>query len=473
MSEMSMTETMDFTGKKILVIGAARQGLALSRFLVSRGAFVVLNDLRTPTDLQNEQSELNHDRITWVLGSHPVDLLDGVDLVCPSGGIPLSLPLIVEATRRGIPLSNDSQIFLEQVPCKVIGITGSAGKTTTTTLVGRMAKDYQTQHDSQISKVFIGGNIGQPLIDHLDELEQADLVVMELSSFQLEIMTSAPDIAAVLNITPNHLDRHGNLQSYTAAKERIITNQKAGSVAILNRDDPGSWSLREKVPGKLVSFGFDEPPAGVDGTFLSGEDIYLVIAGRSKHVLSMQVNLLRGKHNVSNILAACSLAATAGISNESIVAGLRGFTGVDHRLQFVRERNGVLWYNDSIATAPERAIAAILSFDEPLVLLAGGRDKELPWGAFSNLVVSRVDHLVLFGEAALKIEKNVAEVVRKDGDRLKSIKITPGLFQAVVTAENLARPGDVVLLSPGGTSYDEFKDFEERGEWYKKWVNNL
>ncbi len=371
------------------------------------------------------------------------------------------------------PLSNDLQIFLELAPCTVIGITGSAGKTTTTSLVGRMAQEYSRQPSSHYRKVFIGGNIGNPLIEYIGQVGTRDLAVMELSSFQLELMSIAPKIAAVLNITPNHLDRHAGFEAYQSAKERILSFQEEGSVAVLNRDDRVAWSLRTLVQGKLVSYGFEEPAEEQDCTFIENGDVVYRRSGVVQKLLPLSINKLRGKHNVSNILAACCLSVSAGISAQSMVSGLKGFSGVDHRLQFVRERHGSQWYNDSIATAPERSIAAILSFDEPLVLLAGGRDKDLKWEEFSTLVVSRVDHLILFGEVAEKIERCVADVERKLGDRLQSVSRTKGVHQAVIEADRLAKPGDVVLLSPGGTSFDEFKDFEERGEWFKKWVNEL
>src|SRR5215208_3594824 len=234
-------------GKRILILGAARQGLALARWLSFHGARVTLSDTRSEDDLHMARESLAEFQIEWALGGHPLELLDSTHVLCPSGGVPLTLPIVAEAIKRGIPLSNDSQIFMEAVPCKTIGITGSAGKTTTTTLVGRMAKSAYG------GKAHIGGNIGDPLINYLDNMQPDDVAIMELSSFQLDQMTISPNVAAILNITPNHLDRHGIMEAYTAAKARILEFQSKSDVAILGHDDKGAWSLRNKVQGKLFT----------------------------------------------------------------------------------------------------------------------------------------------------------------------------------------------------------------------------
>jgi len=457
----------NWTGQRVLIIGAARQGLALARYLAKRGAEVTLNDQRTAEQSTGAIESLKGIPLKWVLGGHPLELLDQVDLVCLSGGVSPDMPLVVEAARRGIPLSNDSQLFLEAVPCPVIGITGSAGKTTTTTLVGRMAE----AHVQLPNRAWVGGNIGTPLIDQLDQMQPSDLVVLELSSFQLELMTSAPQIAAVLNITPNHLDRHGTMAAYTAAKARILDFQPENSVSILNRDDSGSWDLLPKVRGKLVSFGFERPDNGATGTFIENGQLIWQSAGTTTAFLSRSDILLRGDHNLASVLAAGAIGFAAGFSVEAVAAGVRGFTGVPHRLQLVRELRGVKYYNDSIATAPERTCAAIRSFTEPIVLLLGGRDKNLPWDDLAALVHERVDHVVVFGEASIKILAALGPV--RPQRRPYTIQHCGDLETAVEAAAEVAEPGSVVLLSPGGTSYDQFNDFEERGEAYQLWVNRL
>jgi UDP-N-acetylmuramoylalanine--D-glutamate ligase len=467
------------------VIGAARQGTALARYLARHGARVVLTDRRPAHELQAAREALADEQVEWVLGGHPLHLLEGIDLLCLSGGVPLDNTLVVEASRLGIALSNDSQITLEEAPCRVIGITGSAGKTTVTTLVGRIASaGFEGAHNSNLDgtgmqssrRVWVGGNIGSPLISAVDEMRPDDLAVMELSSFQLEIMTRSPHLAAVLNVTPNHLDRHVSMEAYSEAKARILDFQSREDVAVLGWEDPGAWALSGRVQGRLVSFGIAEPPAGQAGTYLGadGEKILLRChsdgEGQDIELLSRVDIALRGDHNLLNVLAACAITAAAGLPLHACLAGVSGFAGVSHRLEFVRNWGGADWYNDSIATAPERAMAAIRSFEEPLVLLAGGRDKDLPWSGFAELVSRRVEHLILFGEAAGVIEQAVRPYSKESG--LEIIR-SSRLLDAVQAAAEVVTPGDVVLLSPGGTSFDEFRDFEERGEAFRKWVMEL
>lgn len=458
-----------------MVVGAARQGIALARYLCRHGAQVTLNDQKTADYLSEALTVLADLPIRWVLGGHSLNLLDGCDLLCLSGGVSLDLPLVAEAKLKGIPLSNDSQIFLEIAPCKVIGITGSAGKTTTTTLVWRMMNaDHRGWRSRVGGRVFIGGNIGAPLITSVDDMSADDLVVMELSSFQLEIMTCSPQVAAVLNITPNHLDRHSTMEAYTAAKVRILEFQSSSGVAVLGREDPGAWELAAKVRGSLISFGISPPQTRAPGkfetcTFYRDGSLYLRDGQSDTELMSRSSIRLRGEHNLQNVLAACSIAAAINLPIESMQAGVEGFNGVAHRLEFVRSWGGADWYNDSIATTPERAIAAIRSFSEPLVLLVGGRDKHLPWDEFATLAGQRVKHLILFGEMADRVEHVMTLMGRVSCTMEKCVN----LKEAVWTAAEIVESGDVVLLSPGGTSFDEFRDFEERGEAFRKCVSEL
>jgi UDP-N-acetylmuramoylalanine--D-glutamate ligase len=456
-----------WNGKRVLVIGAARQGLALARFLAVRGAQVTINDQNPAEKLAQAQAALEGQPVKWALGGHPLQLLDTTDLLCVSGGVSLALPLILEAFRRGLPVTNDSQIFMDEVPCPVVGITGSAGKTTTTTLVGRMAEEAVCSPRT----AWVGGNIGRPLIDQIGRIQAGDLVILELSSFQLELMTRSPHIAAVLNITPNHLDRHGSMQAYTAAKARILSYQNSHDTAVLGREDSGAWELARNVQGTLISFGLQSPEAGQSGTFLETGKLYF--QNRQERVALFDEGLiqLRGAHNRLNVLAACALGIAAGFPFDGLAKGVEGFNGVPHRLELVREWNGSRWYNDSIATAPERTIAAIHSFDEPLVLMLGGRDKNLPWQDLARLIHQRVDHVIVFGEAAEKIRSAIGQA--GPGSRPYSLVKCAGLFEAVQAAAQVAGPGSVVLFSPGGTSYDEFIDFEERGERFRIWVKQL
>ncbi|HAE85783.1 MAG TPA: UDP-N-acetylmuramoyl-L-alanine--D-glutamate ligase [Anaerolineaceae bacterium] len=460
----------NWSGKKVIVIGAARQGTALSRYLVGKGAQVILSDMRPSSELPANLPDLEKLGIQLRLGGHPLELLEGADYVCVSGGVPLTIPFIQAALQQGIPLSNDSQIFLEACPAQVIGITGSSGKTTTTALVGLMAEKYIEMKQNG-HRAWIGGNIGNPLIEQVDQIDEDDLVVLELSSFQLELMTRSPQIGAILNITPNHLDRHGSMQAYIAAKSRILRFQHPGDVAILNRDDPGSWSLADNLKSDLISFGFQKPESKQNGTYVYREAIWLQLSRQNIKMLPLEWIRLPGRHNIANVLAACAIATAASLALPAIQTAVEEFTGIPHRLEFIRNINGADWYNDSIATAPERTIAAIEAFEGPLVLLLGGRDKDLPWDELARLVHQRVRAVVLFGEAADLIEKALGSV--KKGETLQVISRCNSLEEAVQEAAKLTRPGDTVLLSPGCTSFDAFKDFEERGEHFRKLVNAL
>lgn len=467
----------DWNGKRVLILGAARQGIALTRWLARRGARVTLSDLHGLDELEPARAALAGVDVTWAAGGHPLELLDETDVLCPSGGVPLTLPIVQEAIRRGIPLSNDTQIFLEAAPCRTIGITGSAGKTTTTTLVGNMAKMDRGQQTTDRrpssmvrGQVFVGGNIGDPLINYVDEIQADDLAILEISSFQLEQMNLSPNIAAILNVTPNHLDRHGTMEAYTAAKARILEFQTGKDTAILGRDDKGAWNLRDKVKGKLYTFSLHDLDEGLDGAYLHDGLLNLRDGNAYLPLLPRERIQLRGDHNVSNVLAAFAIGHAAGLKLDDMLEAVEDFRGVPHRLELVRELRGVRWYNDSIATAPERSMAAVQAFDEPIVLMLGGRDKDLPWTDLAQLIHRRVDHLVLFGEAADLIEKAVAG---RAAGRNVDLRRAKDLKEAVTQAAQVAEAGDIVLLSPGGTSFDEFKDFAERGEAFRKWVQDL
>lgn len=450
---------MDWKEKKIVIFGAARQGIATAAYMAKHGARVVLTDARSSAP--DAQAALAGLAIDWQLGAQPLSLLDGADLLTLSGGVPIEDPLVVEAVRRNIPVSNDSQLFMELAACPVIGITGSAGKTTTTTLVGRMLRAMEGQG---VRKVWVGGNIGNPLLADVDEMQTDDLAVLELSSFQLEQMTRAPHIAAILNLAPNHLDRHPTMEAYVAAKARILDFQTADDIAILNRDDSRSWSLAEHANGRVWYFSAHELAAGQQGGFIRRSQIWLRDSRGERVLLALSEVQLRGEHNVMNVLAACTIAAAAGATSAAMLAGVQGFNGAPHRLEFVRTVNGVDYFNDSIATAPQRAEASIRSFDQPLVVLLGGRDKDLDWSSLAALAKERARHIVLFGEAAEKLRSLFPGA---------QVSVAAKFDEAVQQAAAATNPGDVVLLAPGGTSFDEFKDFEARGERFRQLVNEL
>lgn len=454
----------DWLNKHVVVLGLARQGTALAKYLAEQGARVTVSDLRSPAALQEQLGALAGLTIEYVLGEHPTTLLDGCDLLCLSGGVDVNAPLPAEARRRGIALSNDAEIFLQRCPSPhTVGITGSAGKTTTTTLVGAMLREQLGERS-----VWVGGNIGNPLIGELERIGRNERVVLELSSFQLEVMTAGTAIAAVLNVTPNHLDRHGTLEAYAAAKRRLLENQTgAGSLAVLGRDDAGARAFADAARGQLAWFSAE---AEVEqGAFKRGDALIWRWQGREHEVMKAGELKLRGAHNVLNALAAFAISGAAGAEPAAMRSVATTFTGVSHRLQIVREHRGVTWVNDSIATAPERAMAGLRAFDEPIVLLAGGRDKKLPWEAWAALVNERAAFVVAFGEAG----DLIARALREANVPAERFTQVGGLQAAVKAAAAVAQDGDVVLLSPGGTGFDEFKDFEERGVKFARWVAEL
>ena len=459
-----MAQKTDWNGKHVVILGGARQGQAAARWLTHHGALVTVNDRRSAAEMSAARSALVDTSVNWVLGSHPLELLEKTDILCISGGVPLDNPLVAGAVEHGIPLTNDTQIFMEVAPCRTVGITGSAGKTTTTTLVGQIAKKADGD------KTFVGGNIGDPLLNYVDGMAPEALAILEISSFQLEQMTVSPDVAAILNITPNHLDRHGTMEAYTAAKRRILEFQRADGIAILNRDDAGSWNLVRNVNGRLVSFGAGAFSGNQDGTFLADDTLHLRQLGVEIPLVRCDQIQLRGAHNLMNVLAAFAIGYAAGLPLDAMIFAAKEFRGVAHRLEYVREWHGAQWYNDSIATAPERTLAAINSFNEPIVLLLGGRDKNLPWEDLAGVVRQRVEHVVIFGEAAEKIS---AALDRAVGPLPLSVTRCKDLQEAVRAAAKVASPGSIVLLSPGGTSFDQFYDFEERGKAFRKWVSEL
>lgn len=458
----------------MVILGLARQGAALARYLAEAGAEVTVSDIQDEDLLVDQLEQLADLPIRYALGGHPISLLDEADLLCVSGGVPLDIPIVEEARKKGVPLSNDAQIFLDRCPAPVVGITGSAGKTTTTALVGEMCRAAGL-------RTWVGGNIGNPLISDVASIAPRDCVVMELSSFQLELMDTSPHIAAVLNVTPNHLDRHETMEAYIAAKRNIIAHQTREDMALLGYDDANARALALETPAQLFFFsGGAEVEAGA---FKTNGELTLRMGGRDREICQASQVQLLGKHNLLNILAASALSSLVGVPLEAIRQVATTFTGVDHRLELIREEEEVRWYDDSIATAPERAIAAMRSFEEPIVLLAGGRDKDLPWSAFAEETVQRVRWLITFGEAGSMIARHVEKALDRgagSGSRsqerrgmLAGITSVETLEQAVNAAVDLAEPGDVVLLSPGGTSFDAYRDFAERGDRFKALVLEL
>jgi UDP-N-acetylmuramoylalanine--D-glutamate ligase len=478
-------------------LGAARQGTATARFFLAAGAQVTLSDMRPAAQLAAAAAELeafatslsadgvNRRRLRFVFGGHPLSLLDEADLLCLSGGVSPAIPIVRAAMAAGIPLSNDGLLTLTHCPVPITGITGSAGKTTTTTLTGLMLQ-------AAGFTVHVGGNIGVPLLDRLAAIGPGDKVVMEFSSFQGELFSRSPASAGLLNITPNHLDRHPSMSHYAAAKANLLRFQSSSDVCVLSADDgyTGPWlrtgrcqiaagagqeAVYFPLQGARLGFSLREEVAA--GAFLRGSADEALVwrqPGLADAVVCRAAEVrLRGRHNLGNILAACCLAGAAGADANAMRAVATTFAGVEHRLEIVRERAGVIWVNDSIASAPERTVAALRAFAEPIVLLAGGRDKNLPWEECAAVIHERAQHVILFGEAAGLIHDALLKYAGAAGVAPVAVTRCNDLPQAVAAAERVARPGDVVLLAPGGTSFDAYADFAARGAHFRAMVEAL
>jgi len=462
--------TDPLAGAHVVVLGMARQGCALGRWLPTVGARVTLSDSRPEEVLRDAIAELSRDGVSFALGGHPLELLDDCDVLCVSGGVPLTLPIVQEAFRRGITVTNDAQLFLERCPAPVLGITGSAGKTTTTALAGAICRETGR-------RTYVGGNIGDVLLDALPEITPDAFVVMELSSFQLELVTTSPPVAAVLNVTPNHLDRHKTMEAYMAAKSHIYAHQKPQDIAIFGRDDPIAWAMSSDAPARLAYFSMRDKV--LSGAYLEGNELLVTVGDSApgtvyEVVCSRDVIRLRGEHNVSNALAAFAITGAARVPVGAMRAAIESFTGVEHRLETVAVIDDVTWVNDSIATAPERVVAALRSYEEPIVLLAGGRDKALPWDDMATLATTRCRAVIGFGEYGPQVAEQVNRMWGTNPDaRLSRVEVVPDLEAAVALARRIAQPGDVVLLSPGGTSFDAYRDFAERGQHFRDLVRAL
>jgi len=451
---------VELAGRNVVLLGlGARTNVELARYLVARDARVTISDRKPADQLKTELALLGDLPVRLALGGHQETDVLAADVVFVTPGVPRDLPMLVEARRRGVPLSSEIELLFEECRSPIVGVTGSSGKTTTTTLVGLMLRE-----DGR--RVYVGGNIGVPLINRLDEIGDRSWVVLELSSFQLEALGRSPAVGAILNVTPNHLDRHHTMEAYAEAKLNILRHQHPEDSAVLGLDDPGAAALAPRCPGHVGWFSASQPVER--GACLVGTQVVLRRGAGDEAVCDTGEIRLLGQHNVLNVLAATAIAGAAGASVDAVSRVATTFTGVEHRLEPIRTLDGVTWYNDSIATTPERTNAALRSFSQPLVLIAGGRSKHLPLDEMVQLIGERCRAVVTIGEMA----DEIAEAIRASGVAVP-VEHAVGLSDAAVRARRLARPGDAVLLSPSGTSFDAFRDFEERGRLFKEAVQAL
>lgn len=452
---------MELKGKCVGIIGLGkRTGVVSAKILSGLGAQVVVSDVKPAEKLTDELKMLEGVKgIDFDLGGHTEKVLD-VDFIVASPGVPLNIPIFLEARNRGIEVISEIELSYRLAKAPFIAITGTNGKTTTTSLMGELLDSYP-------HRVFVGGNIGRPLIGEVLNLSDEDLVVAEVSSFQLETVDRFhARIALFLNISPDHLDRHKTMENYLEAKMNVFKNQTATDYSILNADDPILKKIAEKIPSQIYWFSRQEKQ--VPGLYLDGQMMVAHLKDDPQKIIAIDELKIRGDHNVENALAASTAALLAGISIEAVRNGLRNYTGNEHTLEFVLSHNGVQYYNDSKGTNPDASIKALQAFHEPVILIAGGLSRSLDFTEFIKLVVERVKTLILIGETK--------EIIREQALQFGftgEIILVNDLKTAVTNAHQATQPGDVVLLSPACASWDMFESYVQRGALFKEYVHQL
>lgn len=449
----------EFEGKRVLVLGAGISGISVAETLQRLGAAVTLNDFKTEDSIGRNLDHLKKLGIALALGKQSEDLLDSQDIVVLSPGISIYNPLVEAASAKGIMVMSEIEVAYRLCPASIVAITGTNGKTTTTTLVGEMLRAAGRD-------VVVGGNIGLALSQEVKGIGKNGVVVAEISSFQLEgVSNFRPHVAAVLNLTPDHIDRHRTMENYQSMKERIFANQTGSDYTVLNYDDAIVRAMSERTAAQVIYFSRQqELPSGV---FL--RDGVIMIKWQEETVAVCPISEMKifGLHNIENALAACACAYFAGANSRHMAQVLKTFAGVEHRIEPVATINGVSYYNDSKATNPESSIKALEAFPGNIILIAGGRDKNTDLTEFMTLVKEKVDHLILLGEAKNRF-RQAAEV-----QQVANIHEVGSFEEGVRLAHRLATPPQVVLLSPACASYDMFKNYEERGRVFKDLVCRL
>lgn len=462
-----MTGERDFlVGKRVTVIGLGIEGVDVARYAATHGAIVTISDSKSPAALTERMTQLEGLPIEYALGQpQRIEDIANSDLVFVSQSVPLTLPAIEAARRRGVPINSMTRYFLEHCPGPTIGITGSSGKTTTTSLVAAMMAAEGRAYR-------VGGNIGNGLLGLLDGLDERTWTVMEISHTQLQLTDRSPHIAAVLNVTPNHLDQF-SWDEYVALKQKIVQYQRPDDYVVLNLDDPLSAAMADLTPARPSKFTLGASLVG-DGAFVRAGSVVVRRSGAEATLVALDEIPLRGIHNVANVVAAAAIASAASVPADSISDAIRAFMPVPHRLEDVGEVDGARYVNDSIATTPERALAGIRSFDEPIVLLLGGKDKNLPLDELAQEALGRCVGIVFFGAAGPLLEAAVeANASSVSPDLRPQMTRVATLSEAVREARRMAGSGDVVLLSPACTSFDAYANFEERGEEFRHLVRAM
>lgn len=450
---------MSYAGKTVLVVGLARSGMAASKTLKNLGARVLANDLKTEDQLEKEARELKAMGVELHLGIKPDRLIDQTDLIVLSPAVPMDASFVQKAISQGKEVISEVELAYRLCRAPIVAITGTNGKTTTTALVGEILKEAG-------KTVHVVGNIGVPFVGKVDEICKEDIVVVEISSFQLEAISQFhPRVCAILNITEDHLDRHKTMENYINTKMRIFENCTDTDWLILNGDDDETVKMKEKTQANVLFFS--RKHILEQGAWVEDGQLVVDIGEGKEIVCHVDDIFIPGSHNLENALAATLMARTLGVSPQSIASTLRSFRGVEHRIEFVDIIDGVKFYNDSKGTNPEASIKAIQAMKGPTVLIAGGYDKGGDFSPFIDAFGDTVRHMVVLGETADKIIKAAQDKGFANVHRVKTLE------EGVVKAFSLAKPGENVLLSPACASWDMFKDFEERGRVFKEAVRAL
>lgn len=447
---------MELKGKKIIVIGMGKTGIATALFLGARGAAVVAVDEK-PFRQWGGGFELLSGQPWLKVGDYNVSVLDGVDLVVPSPGIPPGNDILSAARRNGIPIISELELAYRFIRVPIVAVTGTNGKTTTTTLLGRILA-YAGK------KIFIGGNIGNPLIEYTDFPQNDDFIVAEISSFQLQwTSTFRPHVAVLINITCDHVNYHGSFEAYRQVKAGIFKNQQEADLAILNAEDDAQKGLAASVRSQVVLFSSKRSLK--PGVFVQDETIvYSKPDGTEEHYPLSMISI-PGLHNVENVMAAVVAARFCGCSPESIIEAVSSFHGLPHRIEFAGEKGEVKFYDDSKGTNVDAVVRALQTYSSPVILLLGGRDKDGNFEVLKPLLREKTKQIILFGEARERIEPQISPSM--------PISKEATLKAAIQSAYRIAQPGDIVLLSPGCASFDEFANYKERGNFFKEEVKNL
>lgn len=453
---------MELKNKNVLVIGAGISGFAAAKVAKNFGANVTLSDAKSEDKIEGDLKSLRDMGINLVFGEQTEDLLQNIDVVILSPAVPVKIPLVQAAYKNNIPVTTEIELAYNFAKSPIAAVTGTNGKTTTTTLLGELLKTHY-------EKVGVGGNIGTPLIDEVLRVGENGAIAVEISSYQMEATTHfRPKVTAILNVTPDHLKRHGSMEVYQEMKEKLFAEETEDDFVVLNYDDERTRSMAGRAKAKVYYFSRTEQFR--NGAFLAGDILTISDNGSLNPLLNVRELGIKGGHNVENALAAAMSAYLMGVSAEEMIPVLWKFKGVEHRIEFVREFNGVKYYNDSKATNTDSAIKALETFENHIILIAGGDDKGTDLTEFMTLAKERCDSLILVGDAAERFKAAALEIGFDENDIY-----TAGydMEKALNIAKDMAEKPQIVLLSPACASFDMYKNFEERGKDFKRIVNDF